>query len=369
MLLGGAIVVGCGSPPPIIIDNAVSDCEWNQGGGDFNRASYSPVDSSDSTALLWSRGFKRSLSIEPTIAYGKILVPTPDRRLYIISADDGSRLQARKYRKAIVSPVTISDSLAVLIVDGEKMVVENWIVHQTLWEADLRGSYIEPLAMDEKIYWIDGNNYIRCYRLADGVRVWDRKYEGHSSCPLTGSSKAVFMTDDDGVITCYEASSGKSLWAYDSADRMRNPPIIAGDYLIYCGTEGNAGCLKVSDGSVVWRTNLNRPVYAPVASDGIGVYIGTNDRYIYRLDIKSGLIDWQRRIGGPVKAGPTLTEKMVVFAGIDHRVYFVDKADGSILYRFETDGMLTTRPLACDGKVYIAGEDKTLYCFNISGED
>jgi outer membrane protein assembly factor BamB len=369
LLLGGAIIAGCGIPPPIIIDNADSDCEWNQGGGNFNRASYTPIGSSDQTALLWTRSFKRSLSVEPTAAYGKILVPTPDKRLHVISVNDGALLLKIKYKKAIVSPVIISDSLAVIIVDGEKMMVENWIVHQPLWEADLSGSFIEPMVMNGNIFWLDGNNYIRCHRLADGVRIWDRKLEDHCSCTIAGSSGAIFLSEDGGVIRCYEASSGNMSWEYDSGGRMRNPPVIVENHLIYCGTDGNVGQLNILDGSIVWQTFLNRPVYAPVASEGKGVFIGTNDRYIYRLDFDTGLIDWQRKIGGPVKAGPTLTETMVVFAGIDYRAYFVDKTDGSVLYRFETDGMLTTRPLACDGNIYIASEDKKLYCINISGED
>jgi len=369
LLLGGAIIAGCSAPPPINIDNAVTDCEWNQGGGDFNRASYSPIESSDNVALLWARSFRRSLSVEPTAAYGKILVPTPDRKLHILSDDDGVQLRERKYNKSIVSPVIISDSLAAMIVDGEKLIVENWITHQTLWEADLNGSFIDPLLMDENIYWLDGNNYFRCHRLADGVRVWDRKIEDRCNCTIAGSSGKVFLTGDDGVIVCYEATSGKKVWESNSGGRMRNPPIAVGEYLIFCSTDGNAGRISVADGSVVWQTFLERPVYAPLASDGEGVYVGTNDRYIYRLDYNSGLIDWMRKIGGPVKAGPTLTEKLAIFVGIDYRAYFVDKEDGSIFFRLKADGMLTTRPLACDGKVYIAGEDKKLYCIDISGEE
>lgn len=369
MLLGGAIIAGCGAPPPINIDNAVTDCEWNQGGGDFNRASYSPIESSDSAALLWAKSFRRSLNVEPTAAYGKILVPTPDRKLHILSDNDGIQLRERKYKKPIVSPVIISDSLAAMIVDGEKLMVENWITHQSLWEAELNGSFVDPLVIGDRIYWLDGGNYFRCHRLADGVRIWDRKIEDRCNCTIAGSSERVFLTGDDGVIVCYEATSGNKVWEFNSGGRMRNPPIVVGDYMIFCGTGGNVGRISASDGSVVWQTFLDRPVYAPLASDGEGVYVGTNDRYIYRLDYNAGLIDWMRKIGGPVKAGPTLTEKLAIFVGIDYRAYFVDKEDGSIFFRFKADGMLTTRPLACDGRIYIAGEDKKLYCIDISGED
>ncbi len=369
MLLAGAIVAGCGHPPPVIIDNADSDCEWNQGGGNFKRASYTPLESSDIAGLLWTCNFKRRLTIEPTAAYGKILIPTTDKRLFVISITDGSRLAVKKYKNAIVAPALVSDSLAVLLVEGEKLIIENWILHQPLWEADLEGSFIEPLVMDGKVYWIDGKNLLRCYKLEDGVRIWDRKLDYHYSCTVTGSPAGIFLACDRGIIYCYETNSGEKKWIYDSGNRMRNPPVVAGDQLVFCCTEGTVGRLNAADGSPVWKTDLKSPIIAPPASDGKGVYLGTNDRYIYRLDFESGDIIWRRKIGGPVKAGPTLTENFAIFVSIDYRAYFVDKNSGKILYRYETDGMLTTRPLVCDGKVLIAGEDRNLYCFDIAGEN
>lgn len=368
-LLAGVIVAGCGQPPPIIIDNADSDCAWNQGGGDSNRASYTPLESSDIAGLLWTRNFKKGITVEPTAAYGNIFVPTTDRRLFVISSIDGTRLAVKKYNKAIVAPAVISDSLAVLLAEGERLIIENWILHQPLWEADLGGSFIEPLVMDGNVYWIDGKNLLRCYRLRDGVRVWDRKLDNHHSCAITGSSANVFLACDKGIIYCYEASSGQAKWIFESVGRMRNPPVVVGDQLVFCCTEGMVGRLNAVDGSPVWETDLESIIFAPVATDGEGIYVGTNDRYIYRLDFESGDIIWKRKIRGPVKAGPTLTENLAIFVSIDYRAYFVDKNSGKILYSYETEGMLTTRPLVCDGKVFIAGEDRKLYCFDIAGEE
>ena len=368
LLSVGIFAIGCSHPPPITIDSAYSDCAWNQGGGGSDRASYSPVNSSSSGELVWTRNFKKYITVEPTAAFGKILVPSTDNKLYVISDIDGSEIAKRKYREQLVAPVIIEDSLAVLMLDGEKIMVENWIVHHTLWEADLNGSFIEPLLLDGNIYWIDGKNYLRCYRLKDGVRIWDRKLEGHFSSALSGSSGGVLVAQDGGVIYCYEKDSGKPRWTYNTGGRIHNPLVIAEEHVIFCSPEGRIGKLRLSDGASVWITELDSPVMAPVATDGEGIFVGTNDRYICRIDFDSGEISWRERIGGPVKAGPTLTEKLVVFVGIDYRAYFADKISGDILYRFKAGGMLTTRPLACNGRIYIAGEDKKLYCFDITGE-
>ncbi len=105
------------------------------------------------------------------------------------------------------------------------------------------------------------------------------------------------------------------------------------------------------------------------ASDGEGVFIGTNNRLIVRLDFYSGEVDWQKKIGGPIKAGPAVTGNSVIFVSIDHKVYFVDKISGDMRFIYETGGMLTTRPMICRDKVFVAAEDKNLYCFQLSKDE
>jgi outer membrane protein assembly factor BamB len=288
--------------------------------------------------------------------------------LHIISTEDGSEILEKKYKNEIVAPVIVSDSLAVLIINGERLIIENWVNHQTIWEADLNGSFLEPLVMDSLIFWVDGKNYVRCHRLYDGTRVWDRKLDHHCSCTLTGFSGSVVLAGDEGVIQCLESTSGNAQWSYDTGRRMRNPPICINGDLIFCGTEGNIGRLEASKGSLIWKTDIHSPIMAPAAADGKSIYIGTNDRYIYRIDFASGAVVWGKNIGGPVKAGPTLTDETAIFVGIDFVAYFVDKISGEVTYRFKANGMLTTRPLVCDGRVYIAAEDRNLYCFDISGD-
>jgi len=59
--------------------------------------------------------------------------------------------------------------------------------------------------------------------------------------------------------------------------------------------------LKASDGSLIWKNDLETTIIAPIACDGEGIYIGTNDRYIFKLDLATGEVEWRRKIGGPVK--------------------------------------------------------------------
>ncbi len=361
-------MAGCGPPSPIIINDTGSDCRWYQGGGDYNRSSYVPIGSSSGAKLAWTRSFKDRLNIEPTAAFGAILIPTADRLLHVISIDDGLSIAKKRYKKAIVAPVIISDSLAVLITEDDKLIVVDWVLSKSIWEADLGGSIIEPLIMDNRIYWFDGQNYIRCFELENGQRVWDKKLEEIYTAPLSGSPSGIFAVCDEGIIDCLDPLSGDLIWSYNIGARVRNAPVIVGQNLYFCAANGIVGRLNALNGSLLWETDLNSPVIAPLGADNEGIFVGTNNRYIFKLDSKTGDPVWNLKIGGPIKAGPLITDKLAVFVSIDYKIYFVDKNSGKIITEYLTDGMLTTRPLACGENVYIAGEDKNLYCFNISGE-
>ncbi len=369
LLVGGAIIAGCGPPSPIILDESGLDGGLYQTREDFNQSSYVPISFSTGARLEWVKSFNQRLNVEPSAAFGTIMVPTVDHFLYLISGNSGLSIAKKKYKEAIIAPVVISDSTAAIIIEGNRLIVENWVLYQTKWEADLGSSFMAPLIVENKIYWHDGLNYVRCFNLEDGKRVWDRKLEDFCSAPLSGSAGGIFATSDLGVINCFNPISGDMVWSYDTGGRMRNAPIVVEKNLIFCTSEGIVYRLNSQNGMKIWETDLNSPVRASLAVDSEGVYIGTNNRYIYKLDYQTGDPVWNRKIGGPIKAGPIIMENLAVFVGIDYKVYFVDKNNGKIVFEYLTEGMLTTRPVACDGKVYIAGEDKNLYCFNITGDE
>jgi outer membrane protein assembly factor BamB len=151
-------------------------------------------------------------------------------------------------------------------------------------------------------------------------------------------------------------------------DRIRNPLEIVGDTALYCTTTGHIGALNMKDGSTIWDVEIGYDLITPPATDGDGIYIGTNNGRFLGLSFNSGQITWQKEIGSPIKAGATIFGDIVIFVGLNHKVYFVDKKDGTERSEFETRGMLSARPIVCSNRIYIVGEDKNLYCFQVAEE-
>lgn len=368
-LAGWFCLTSCGPPSPIIIEDSSSFCSWEQGGGDAGRSAYANFPTPDQPRLLWKAEFKSGLNIEPTAALGAILIPTSDKKLHIISANNGVGFAEIKFRETILTPAVLADSIAVINLGGDRLMVENWVTQKVKWEAELNGSSIEPLIFNNMLYWLDGPGYLRCFDLAEGRRIWDGKIKGAIFVPPLACSLGVIIIPEDGIIECFNPYTGARLWSLATQARFKSIPLIIDDHLLIASVDGQIMQVRMKDGNTVWHRDLRLPVWAPLASDGEGVFVGTNNRFILRLDFSSGEVDWKRELGGPIKAGPAVTRNSVIFVSLDHKAYFIDKMSGEIRFVYETDGMLTTRPSVCRDRAYIAGEDRNLYCFQLSRDE
>ncbi len=368
-LAGWFCLASCGLPELITLDNPSDSCSWEQGGGGPGRSAFVNFPTPDQPRLLWKAEFKYRLNIEPTAALGAILIPMPDKKLYIISANNGSGYAEIKFRRAILTPAVLADSIAVINLGGDRLMIENWVTQEIKWEAELAGSSLEPLIFNNMLYWLDGMDYLRCFDLDEGKRIWDEKMKGANIAPPLACSLGVIIFAEDGLIECFDPYTGIRLWSFATGERFKSTPLIIEDQLLMASVDGRVTRVRMKDGNLVWKRDLHLPVWAPLASDGEGVFIATNNRTIVRLDFYSGEVDWQKKVGGPIKAGPAVTGNSVIFVSIDHKVYFVDKISGDMRFIYETDGMLTTRPMICRDKVFVAGEDKNLYCFQLSKDE
>ncbi len=368
-LAGCFCLTSCSPPEPIILDDSSDSCSWEQEGGGPGRSAFGNFPTPDQPRLLWKTEFKSRLNIEPTAVLGAILIPTPDKKLHIISANNGSGFAEIKFREAILTPAVLTDSIAVINLGGDRLMVKNWVTQKIEWEAELAGSSIGPLVFNNMLYWLDGMNYLRCFDLAEGKRIWDERIKGAVIVSPLACSLGVIILPENGLIECFDLYTGIRIWSFATRARLKSTPLIIDDQLLFASVDGQVTRVRMKDGNLIWHRDLHLPVWAPLASDGEGVFIGTNNRFIMRLNFNSGEVDWKREIGGPIKAGPAVTGNSVIFVSIDHRVYFVDKISGEIRFIYETGGMLTTRPLVCRDRVFIAGEDKSFYCFRLSKDE
>ncbi len=366
---GSLIVISCGAPEPIELDARRPYCSWQSSGGDPGRSSFINRPTPDQPRLLWSVELGSSFYLQPTAALGFILVPGIDKKVRIISTNNGSSVAEIKFRDMIVAPLVLEDSMIAINLEGDKLIVGNWVSRMLEWQAELEGSSLEPVIFNDMIYWMDGGDYLRCFDLKEGKRVWDAELSGRYAAPPTCSPRGLVILASDGEIDCFDPENGTKIWQLDRPGKFKNPPVIFDDHILIATTRGRIEKIGIADGRRIWQCDLRSPVYAPLATDGQAVFVGTNNRLAIRIDFLTGRIVWKKNLDGPIKAGPVLTGNLAIYVSIDHNAYFLDKVSGETRHVFETGGMLTSRPIVCDDKVYIASEDSHVYCFQLSKDE
>jgi len=357
--------LSCGPPKPINLNELVDPCQIAMDGQDSRSPDLIDIESHNYPRLLWKKSYRCSFDIEPTAASGVLLIPIPENKVYLISANNGRQLAEIKFREPIVAPIVTADSLAVMNVGGTRLIVANWVTRKISWEAELDGAFAKPLIFENMLIWLDGMNYLRCFDVFEGKRIWDLRLDSPVYTVYEINSFGVVLFADDGLIECFDPRTGSRLWSFQAGARIKGEPAFFEDQLLLSTVDGMVARIGMQDGGLVWMRDLKSVVYGGPAADGSGVYLGTNDRRLVRFDYETGDILWEIKVEGPIKAGPSISDKIVIFVSLDHKAYFVDKLSGKILLAFESDGMLTTTPLVCGNRAYIAGEDMFLYCFEL----
>ncbi len=362
------LLFACGHQAPILISKIENACSWSQGGSNATRTAYVPANANGFPKPIWNRKQETPLLIEPTVGSGYLFIPTTNERISIVSYEDGSRYGRLRFKGPVSAPCGLVDSLIVVNEDGNRMVIDNWVVGRRIWQVELKGSDIEPLIHDKKVYWQDGTGNFQCYEVLEGKRIWEKKLEFRLVSPAAANDSCVVLAGDGPNIDCLSLQDGHRLWHVDMKGRIRNPIEIAGDTVLYCTADGHIGTLSLKDGSKIWDIDTGPEFIAPPATDGQGIYFGTNNGHFMKYSFNSGQQIWDKDIGSPIKAGATIFGDMVIFVSLNHRAYFVDKNDGTIKSEFTARGMLSVRPVACSNRIFIAGEDKNLYCFQVAAE-
>ena len=168
----------------------------------------------------------------PTVAGGRILVPTVENQLLALSVEDGRRLWT--YRAQATA--TMSLGLPAPAVEGETVVAG-------FGSGELAALRLE----DGRVVWSDTLASARGGGLADIAAI--------AAMPVVDRGR-VFATGLGGLTVALDLRSGRRLWEREVS--AVETPWAAGDALFLMAANGNLACLGREDGRVRWLTELGR---------------------------------------------------------------------------------------------------------------
>ncbi|HYI85398.1 MAG TPA: PQQ-binding-like beta-propeller repeat protein [Acetobacteraceae bacterium] len=168
----------------------------------------------------------------PTVAGGRILVPTVENHLLALSVEDGRRLWTYRAQPT----TTMSLGLPAPAVEGELVLAGFG-----------SGELAAIRAADGRLAWSESLSSARGGGLADIAAI--------AAMPVIDRGR-VFATGLGGLTVALDLRSGRRLWEREVASV--ETPWSAGDALFLLAASGNLACLGREDGRVRWLTPLGR---------------------------------------------------------------------------------------------------------------
>ncbi|WP_240757009.1 outer membrane protein assembly factor BamB family protein [Roseicella aquatilis] len=247
----------------------------------------------------------------PTVAGGRLFVPTIENHLVALSAANGDKLWTHR-----AQPVTtMMLGLPAPAVEGEVVVA-----------GFASGELVALRAQDGKLSWSEALSSSRGGGMADIAAI--------TALPVIDRGR-VFAAGLGGLAISIDLRSGRRLWERDVA--VAETPWVAGDWLFLVTSDANLACIGREDGRVRWASALAR--YGNPAK-------------------RRDPITW----GPPVVAGGR-----ILIAGSHERLLELSPADGSTLSETRLPSGATLAPAVAGGILYVLTDGGDVVAFQGSG--
>jgi outer membrane protein assembly factor BamB len=251
----------------------------------------------------------------PTVAGGRVFVPTIENQLLALAAaEEGRRLWTHRASPTSAAPLGLPPPA----VEGETVVA-----------GFASGELTALRAADGRVLWSE--------TLAAGGSRSIAEISGIRAPPVVDRGR-VFAIDLGGLLIAIDLRSGRRLWEREVAGSEM--PWAAGDWLFVLSTDADLAAIGRDDGRVRWVTSL-RPQRQPGG----------------------------RREPEPVSwAAPVLAGGRLILAGGGGEAAFVDPATGAVTGRQRLPGGgATLQPAVAENTLYLATDDATLVALRGAG--
>lgn len=188
------------------------------------------------------------------------------------------------------------------------------------------------------------------------------------SSPAVDSTR-IYIGGTDGFVYAFDKITGKPAWKFKAGGAVIAPPVIDGATL-YVGSGSNK--------FYALDTTTGKPIFKPFEAKGVIngaaavtkdlVIFGSYDGYVYALDKKDiTRIVWSHRTGDWINSTPTIAGDFVYIGSDDKSLYKLGLADGVMDWRFQTGGPVYSTPIVADGKIYFTSWDGNAYALDEKG--
>ncbi len=165
-----------------------------------------------------------------------------------------------------------------------------------------------------------------------------------------------------GVIAALDRRDGHVLWMYQGPGNgqfsVNSAPTVAGRLLVASDLGGAFVAVDRMTGQEVWRVNGTIGYFGPHAAPvvvGSQVYVGSNDKSVYRADLATGSVVWKTDTRGSI--GTFTVCNQTAFAN-NQRLFALDTSSGQVVSTLLVDSgedFLTSGFAVAPDRVLVSG--------------
>ena len=256
----------------------------------------------------WRKPLGTAARAAPTIAEGRVYVPTLDDQVVTMATDDGRKLwsyQANNPSTALLglpAPAYADGTLVAGFGSGD-LIALRADSGAVVWADSLassrgRNSLLDlatihgmPVIAGSVVIAISLGGLMLAIDLRSGRRLWERDV-GSSETPCVAGDW-VFIVTTNQLIAALDLAEGRVAWTtqlppWERPEKKRDPitwvgPVLAGDRLLACASTGLAMAVSPYTGAIIGEQKLSgRAAVAPVIAGGTA-YVVTDDANLIAL--------------------------------------------------------------------------------------
>lgn len=243
----------------------------------------------------------------PTVANGRMFVPTIQNQLVAFSTEDGRQLWTHRAQTVTAVPLGLSTPAASggLVVcgfgagelsamraeDGRLAWTEMLTVANRNPLAEVAGIHAAPAVSEGRVVALGMGGVTVCMDLRSGRKVWEREVGGTSGAWISGGW--VFLVTSEEQLACLGRDDGRVRWATDLRPPQTGrrlppraqwaPPIVAGGRLYMAGSAGQLLTVDPGTGEILGRRSLPSGVAQQPAVIGDLMLVATNNATLVAL--------------------------------------------------------------------------------------
>jgi outer membrane protein assembly factor BamB len=252
--------------------------------------------------IVWRTPIPTAARAAPTIAEGRLFVPTLDDQMIALAMEDGKRAWTYQAQNATTSMLGLpspayADGLLVGGFGSGDLVAFRANTGTVAWSDSLastrgRTSAVDfsavrgmPVIVGNTVYAISLGGLMLALDLRSGRRLWERDIASADTPCVAGDW--VFILSTDQQVAALNRTDGRVAWVtqipqWENQAKLRDPivwngPTLAGDRLLLAGSSKAAISVSPYTGKILGTQTLDETVSLPPVIAGRTAYIITDD--------------------------------------------------------------------------------------------